>query len=288
MPGNDEEVCVRNALVMMVLLWPLTALAEEPETPAAESTASVAAGEHEIMPAKRALVHVLVEMNLSTDAAFKPFSIAPDLWYGVSDKLTVGLVHSFLGQTGIMGGFGSSLCLAGDANGCDGIYGNVGVDVRYQVKDGGFSVAVDTGLFVVDFDPFQLAGKLGIIGRWRPSPTSKLAVDIAPNMFFGFTGRDGGGAVMATANKEVLTVPATLLYGINAKLALALQAGLVLPFEKAGDNFFVPLSVGADYMLSKRTSIDAAFTLLAITGGNAVAQTGADARTFTLGAGYAF
>ena len=282
MPGNDEEVCVRNALVMMVLLWPLTALAEEPETPPAESTAAVSAGEHEIMPAKRALVHVLVEMNLSADAAFKPFSIAPDLWYGVSDKLTVGLVHSFLAQTGIMGGFGSSLCLAGAANGCDGVYGNVGVDARYQIKDGGFSVAVDTGLFVQDFDPFQLAGKLGIIGRWRPSPTSKLAVDIAPNLFFGLTEREG-----AQANKEVLTMPATLMYGVTPKVAAAFQVGLVLPFEQAGDNYFVPVSVGGNYMLNKRASVDAAFTFLHLAGGGNVGATGADSRTFTIGGGYA-
>lgn len=279
---------MRKLLVMMVLAWPLAARADEPPAPADAPAAGVVAGEHETMPPKRALVHVMIEMNLSADAAFKPFSIAPDLWYGASDKLTVGLVHSFLGATGIMGGFGSSLCLAGASGGCQGVYNNVGVDARYQLTDGGFGVAFDGGLFVRDFDPFQLAAKLGIVGRWRPKPTSKLAVDISPNMFFGLTGRDGGGGMGDAANKEVLTLPATLLYGAGAKLALAFQLGLVMPFENAGKTFFIPVSFGADYMVSKRTSIDAAFTLLRLVAGDDAGASGADARTFTLGGGYAF
>jgi hypothetical protein len=279
---------VRNLLVMMVLAWPLAARADEPPAPADAPAASVVAGEHETMPPKRALVHVMIEMNLSADAAFKPFSIAPDLWYGASDKLTVGLVHSFLGATGIMGGFGSSLCLAGASGGCQGVYNNVGVDARYQLKDGGFGVAFDGGLFVRDFDPFQLAAKLGIVGRWRPSPASKLAVDISPNLFFGLTGRDGGGGMGDVTNKEVLTLPATLLYAAGAKLALAFQLGLVLPFENAGKTFFIPVSVGADYMLSKRASVDGAFTVLHLAAGDDAGGKGFDVRTFTLGGGYAF
>jgi len=278
---------VRNLLVMMVLVWPLAARADEPPAPADAPAASVA-GEHETMPPKRALVHVMIEMNLSADAAFKPFSIAPDLWYGQSDKLTIGLVHSFLGKTGIMGGFGSSLCLAGASGGCQGVYNNVGVDARYQLKDGGFGIAFDGGLFVQDFDPFQLALKLGIVGRWRPQPTSKLAVDISPNMFFGLTGRDGGGGMGDVANKEVLTLPATLLYAAKPKLALAFQLGFVVPFENAGTTFFIPVSFGADYMLSKRTSIDGAFTVLHLAAGDDAGGKGFDVRTFTLGGGYAF
>ena len=272
---------MRTSIVVMVLSWPVAAFAEEPPA-APEATATVAAAETETMPAKRALVHVNLEINFSAAAAFKPFSIAPDIWYGVSDKFTVGLVHSFVGETGIMGGFGSGICLSGNANGCDGVYGNAGLDARYQIKTGTFGVAFDGGLFANDLSPLVLAGKAGVVGRWRPSAKSKLAVDIAPNLFFGLTEREG-----AQANKEVLTMPATLMYGVTPKVVAAFQVGLVLPFEQAGDNYFVPVSVGGNYMLNKRASVDAAFTFLHLAGGGNVGATGADSRTFTIGGGYA-
>jgi hypothetical protein len=239
------------------------------------------------LPKGRVLLDAYLEMNLVSGAEFKPFSLSPDVWYGVTDDITVGLVHSAVGGSGFMGFVGTSLCLTGTDNGCAKLYDNVGVDARYQLKDGGFGVAFDGGLFVQDFDPFQLALKLGIVGRWRPKPASKLAVDVSPNMFFGLTGRDGGGGVGDAANKEVLTLPATLLYAAKPKLALAFQLGFVVPFENAGTTFFIPVSFGANYMLSKRTSIDGAFTVLHLAAGDDAGGKGFDVRTFTLGGGYA-
>ena len=48
----------------------------------------------------------VIDVNMSADAVGKPFSIAPDIYYGVSDKLSVGLTHD------------TGLCLAGEENGC--------------------------------------------------------------------------------------------------------------------------------------------------------------------------
>ena len=55
---------------------------------------------------------VTTEVNLASDSAAEPWSIAPDLGYGVTDDLTLMLVHSTYATTGFRGSAGSGLCLA--------------------------------------------------------------------------------------------------------------------------------------------------------------------------------
>jgi hypothetical protein len=237
------------------------------------------------LPAGRAFVQVFAEINLSTDAAFKPFSIAPDLWYGVSDELTVGLVHSTRGATGFFGGVGDGLCLTGEENGCGKIYNNLGIDARYHFyRSGGITMAADGGLFARSFDPFALALKVGATGRWQ---SGQLAVDLAPSIFAGLTERDPEGAVdvEVTSNKEVFLLPVTAIYAVTPELGAAVQAGLQVPFEETGDTWIFAMSLGAQYLVNEQISADLAFSLPLLAGGPE--GTGADARTITLGVGYA-
>lgn len=244
--------------------------------------AATAPTEHVTLPAKRAYVYANLAFDLSDGAAFDRISLSPDVWYGVNDKLTLGLVHSTMGRVGFMGGVGDSLCFG---DGCD-VYRNVGLDVRYEVLRDPVILAVDAGVYVSAFDPFTLAVKLGVLGRYRPSPTSKLAIDFAPSVFLGVTEREPGTVTVGTSNKEQLYVPITAWYAASAKLAIALQTGVGLSFESAGDTFAVPLTLGASYQVSKRVALSAAFTLTAVVGGDAV-PSGIDGRTFTIGGGYA-
>ena len=129
----------------------------------------------------------------------------------MSDELTVGLVHSTRGATGFFGGVGDGLCLTGEENGCGKIYNNLGIDARYHFyRSGGITMAADGGLFARSFDPFALALKVGVTGRWQ---SGQLAVDLAPSIFAGLTERDPEGAVdvEVTSNKEVFLLPVTAI-----------------------------------------------------------------------------
>ena len=146
-------------------------------------------------------------MNLSSGAAFKPVSITPDLWYGVNDDVTIGLVHSGVGATGFLDGVGNSLCITGSDNGCGHVYNNVGLDGRIRITK---PWAVDVGLFINSIsDPFQLAAKLGIDGRWT---WNKVSLELQPSFFLGLTNREpmATGMVVVATNTETLYVPATL------------------------------------------------------------------------------
>ncbi|HEX7843838.1 MAG TPA: hypothetical protein VF469_40465 [Kofleriaceae bacterium] len=265
----------------------------QPETgpdakPAAAATAGAEGTDQLTLPKGRAVLNAFLEINLSSDNAFKPISISPDVWYGATDDITVGLVHSAAGSTGFIGGVGTSLCLSGSDGGCSDLYRNVGFEARYKLKTGEFVWAADGGLYVLHFsDPFQLAIKLGAVGRWH---SGQLAVELQPNLFFGLTNRTPPtvmGATVATAtNQEVLNLPATAIYAVTPMISVLGQLGFVLPFENTGDAYAIPLSIGGSYHVNESLDVTLAFSLPKLVGGGP--GNGVDTRSLTLGGTYAF
>jgi hypothetical protein len=251
-----------------------------------------------VLPKGRLLLDAYFEINLSKDLAGKPVALAPDLWYGVNDDVTVGLVHSFESEFGFIGGgyalgadrFGSSLCLSGDKNGCNGVYNNVGLEGRYKLKlsNPDIALAAVGGLYVNSFkDPFSLDVKVGALGRWHKD---KLAIEVEPSVFIALTKRtvNNAGLGNVTQNHDILSLPVTALYTVMPKLALAAQVGVLLPFEDAGHLYQIPLSIGAHYSVNDSITVNGALTLTALAGGDAVIDTGADGRSITIGGTYAF
>lgn len=237
-----------------------------------------AATDRMTLPRGAALITADLEVRLSTDAVGKPVSLAPDLWYGVTDDLTVGLVHSTRGAFGLLGAAGDGLCITGTGGGCAKVYDSVGADVRYQVHTtagDGLGVALDGGLLATSFDPFALGLKVGAIAHLRHG---KLAVDVAPALCLGLTERD--------ANLDVLALPVSLHVAAAPRVTVSAQTGLVTPLDGAGDGFAVPLSLGASYAVTPKASAGVGFSLPALLGGDAIAD-GVDQRTLTIGGSYA-
>jgi hypothetical protein len=231
------------------------------------------------LPGGKVFLDAFLETSLSKGAAFKPVSLAPDVWYGVNDDLTVGLVHSGRGASGLYGSAGDGLCFTGKSNGCPKVYNNFGVDARYHLwRKNNITLAGDGGLYARSLDPFMLALKLGAIARYQGKGFS---VELGPNIFFGFTKRSAGAG-----NKEQLHVPATFMYALPMKLGIGGQLGLVLPFGDTARTMF-GLSIGAQYLASDKLIVEAVFSLPALAGGSRVPD-GVDLRTFTLGVAYAF
>jgi hypothetical protein len=275
-------VCV----VLGATLVSLPAAAQSDTEPAAASSPASAEGVASVtLPKGRVLLDAFLEINLVSGAEFKPFSVSPDVWYGVTDEVTVGLVHSAVGTSGFLGGVGQSLCLAGTGGGCADVYHNFGVDARYKLKTGDLAYAAEGGLYVASFDPeFTLAVKLGLVARWQQA---KISVELSPNLFLGVTGRTvGEGENEVTVNGETLNLPITGLYAVTPKISAALQLGAVVPFEKTGDTYQIPLSIGGHFQVNESINVNLAFSLPAVAGGGAA--TGFDNRSITLGGTYAF
>jgi hypothetical protein len=266
-----------TALVCVALGAMLSTARADDDTeskPAAEATASADGGDQLTLPKGRLLLNAFLGVNLNEIG--KPISLSPDIWYGVTDDITVGLVHSGVSGSGFIGVVGILLCLIGLDNGCAELYSNVGADIRYKLKNGMLAYAVDAGVFVADVnaDSITLAAKLGAVARWHSGP---LAVEVQPNAFIGVTNRD--------ASVDIINLPATALYTVAPKIDVAGQTGFVLPLKDTGDTYSLPLSIGAFYHVNESLTANAAFSLprlIAASGG------GTDFRTLTLGGTYAF
>ena len=246
-------------------------------------------------PGHMALVGLL-QIGLSASSAgagagaFEPVSIAPDLWYGVSDKLDAGVVTSVTGTSGfwsgqeiLLGGGvgGSGLCITGKDRGCPRVFDNLGVAAHYLLSsDASVSVAADGGLFAASFDPFALRLKVGVVGMWH---SRRIAVELAPSMFLGLTQRNVDVTTGRGGNREVANLPVTVMYMVLPGLTLGLQSGVTgvidPPSLSSGGTYSVPVALGAMYHLSPQLMIGGAFSFDRVAGGAPAAASGPSAST---------
>jgi hypothetical protein len=191
------------------------------------------------------------EISLSSGSVFEPFSIAPDIYYGLSDELTLGVIHSGFGTTGFFGGLGNGLCLTGEDGGCPNVYDNVGARGLFGLLDGDIELVADGGVFVRSFsDDLELALKLGVLGRWV---SGDIQVLFNPNLFIGLSNRD--------INPDTLYLPVTALYALTPEISAGAQTGLLGQLNEFGDTWFIPLSLVGSYSLSENLGVAASLSL---------------------------
>lgn len=237
------------------------------------------------LPEGRLLVQGYIAMNLSSDLAFKPVSLSPDVWYGLTDDISIGLTHSSVGAAGVYGGVGTSLCLTGENNGCGGVYNNVALLGRYNLIDTGMALAVQGGLVVSDFDPFYFGIQVGAVGRWEYKP---IALVFQPSIYVGLTEREGDGTVGATGNTEAISLPVAAMYDVSPELAVGLQTGVNLGLDDIASQWQLFVSLGGRYVVMPGVWAELAFSLPVVATGAEAAPGAFDTRVLTLGGGTVF
>jgi hypothetical protein len=236
------------------------------------------------LPAGAFSALVTTEVNLASDSAAEPWSIAPDLGYGVTEDLTLMIVHSTYATTGFRGSAGSGLCLAGDDSGCVKPYGNVGGEAHYGFLRGPFSLAAVGGVhaaFREDMagdDMTLLSGKLGARTRWT---AGQVVAMFTPSLFVGLDERD--------SNKESVWLPVAAGYKIVPQVTAGMGTGINGPIEDFDESFRIPIGVWASVAPRPNAIAGASFTFGRITGGSAMRdmdQTGTDFRALQVWLGY--
>lgn len=259
----------------------------DPAAPATDGAAATTSPITVVGKGKILIAGSTLNVNMSTDAVAKPISIAPSVWYGVSDKLAVGLTHDGGTTPYSPRPFpGLGICLSGEENGCGKVYDNVGVDVLFGIKDEAkMGLAVHGGVIVESFDPMTLSLRAGVLGKYNAS--DKLSVVFDPAIFIGLTERDGAEVapgVTVGGNKEVIDVPVWVWFNVNEKLGAYLHTGINGPLDGFGDAFLIPLGVGATYKVNEKLGVGGDFHFLGIAGSDAAS---ADFRTLGIRAQYA-
>ena len=176
---------------------------------------------------------VLLLVNASEDKFGKPTSLAPDLFYAVSDTVQIGLLHT--GPMGWQSRPGVGLCLTGTANGCPKIYDNVGVDFMYGLFYGDFHLSLHSSLFLLPIsDPTGVMWAIGLAGKFHFTDTVALFFD--PQVGVMLSHRD--------IYKERLFIPIELQFQATEAVSFKLLSGVTGQLSELGDTYEVPVGLG--------------------------------------------
>jgi hypothetical protein len=221
-------------------------------------------------PAGMVSARILLDINLSADLAGKPISLAPDLYYSVTDKLQLGLLHE--GPMGWQARPGVGLCLTGESNGCPEVYDNVGLDVMYGVAFGDFHLSTHTSLFVSHFDPLITSLAVGVAGKARLGERVALLFD--PKIAVALTERD--------INDDAVYIPLELQFQLGAPTTLKLLTGLAGGLSAFGDTYEIPVGVGLLQNLTTHFDIGARFSFDNLLGHETAGVGRADTRSLAI------
>lgn len=178
-----------------------------------------------------------LELTLDNGRAGRPFSIAPDVWYGVTPRLTVGVIHSFA-AVGLLDA-GGSLCFRAAPGTCDHVYRGSGLDVLWSWIDGALAIAPHARFLVRDIDPWKPAITAGAAVRWT---RGRFAISGDPYVRFGLANQGRGNRA---------TVVAPLWLGLSiARTSLALHTGWDGELATWRDGWHVPVGLAVTHRLS--------------------------------------
>jgi len=186
-----------------------------------------------------------IEMDLSTNAVLEPTSIAPDLWYGVTDRFTIGVIHSANALSLVEAGDG--VCLGGIDHGCARTYSNLGLDARYAIVP---DLAAHVRLVTRRWDPWLPSVRIGALGRYA---RGRFAITADPYLQLGLANTDRG-------NRARVNVPLWLSFDASERVSVYARTGVDGELAVFGDAWGVPIALGA------RVSITPAIDLAAEAG----------------------
>ena len=176
-------------------------------------------------------LQLTLEYSLITRSTGTPLSIAPDAWLGVTDRLTVGVIHSNTSVDRI--GSRSTFCLRESREGCDRPYQGSGVDVRYRARDGALAVAPRARLLLRDVDPWKPAVTLGTLVRWS---RGRFSIASDPYVRLGLANRDEG-------NRAAFVVPLFLGVQPTCRWLVELHTGVDGDFAVIRDGWHMPFAL---------------------------------------------
>lgn len=228
-----------------------------------------------VTPSGKIALSVAMGVNLSAEKVGNSLAIAPDVRYGVVDKLDIGLYHSTYGTSGFWNQEAGGLCFAGDA--CAEAYdGPTAVLANYSLAEGPLSMTAGGGLVLtgISGDSLLIDVKAGV--KLNYAVSDKLGLSAEPALFASVTERDPEA-------RDLLSAPVALMYTVSAKAQAGVQTGIAGPLDGFGDGYKVPLSVASMVQVSDKIGVGGAFGF-----GNLFGKGGtADERNLSLFAHYA-
>ena len=214
---------------------------------------------------------LLLLINASKDSFGKPTSLAPDLFYSVSDTVQIGLLHT--GPMGWQSRPGFGLCLTGTSDGCPKVYNNVGFDFMYGLLYGDFHLSLHSSLFLLPVpDPTGVMWTIGLTGKFHF--TDAVALFFDPQVGVMLSHRD--------LYKEQLFIPVELQFQVGAAVSLKVLSGVSGQLSELGDTYQVPLGLGLVGNVSSHVDLGLRFSFDNLLGHVAAGVSRTDIRSIGL------
>jgi hypothetical protein len=225
-------------------------------------------------------ISVPLDVQASRDNFAQPVSIAPSVYFGATERLTVGVRHL------------RGLCVSGTGNGCQEVYDDVSVDAIFgATRDVALALAVNAS----PLSPLALSVEGRVIARLASGP---IALTVTPSLEVGLTERDtslaGRPKVLPFAfplatttygffrqepsNKEFLAIPASLTVQATPDIAVSVASaiyGLLDPPTGAdfGDTIASPLGAAVVVTPHRALDVGVSFTYLNLFGSTGSSET---------------
>lgn len=170
---------------------------------------------------------VTVEASLEERREWEPVSIAPDLWWGLRDDVTVGVTTSARALSRVEAGQG--LCV----HACDRLYDNLAVDGRWGFSE---AAAARVRLVARSFSPvFRPSVRAGALVEWRFAPAWALVTD--PHVQVGLANRDEG-------NADQVALPVWLGFDLGCRARGWIHTGVRGEIDGFLDKAAIPVGLG--------------------------------------------
>lgn len=177
-------------------------------------------------------LRLTAEINLQVRELARPLALAPDAWWGVSPRWTIGVIHSDTSLDRIAAE--ASLCVRESAlSACDRLYRGGGLDVRFGALAGPLAIAPRARVLVRAIDPFKPAVTLGALARWT---RGRFAITSDPYLRLPLASR-------ALGNRAAIELPLWLAVQPAAGWMIALRTGFEADLAVLRDGGHVPFAV---------------------------------------------
>jgi len=238
-------------------------------------TTTAPAGEYGVVrgiqgPAGMFSARVLLDVNLSSDQVGKPVSLAPDLFYSVTDRFQIGLLHQ--GPEGWQTRPGTGLCLTGTSNGCPHVYDNLGLDTMTGLVYGKVDLSAHVSFFFDSFDPTTTHLALGLAAKIHAS--DRVAITLDPKYGIATNDRE--------TNDDYLIIPAEIGIQAAPKTGIKILTGLFGDVSAFGDTYQIPVGLGLVQNLNKHFDLGARFSFDNLLGKEPDGVGRADARSLAV------
>jgi hypothetical protein len=194
------------------------------------------------------------EVDIAASEVAHPLSLAPDAWYGVTDRLTIGVVDSHASLDRFDPG--ASLCFHPLVLACDRLYSGSGVDARWLAIDGPLSIAPRARFLVRDDDPWKPALTVGALARWT---RGRFEISGDPYLQLGFANTQLG-------NRAELFLPVAFGVQPAAHWLLQVRTGYDSELHVWRDGYHIDAWLGATLAATAHLDIGAAVGFASILG----------------------